>query len=114
MGNQKNEVILFYFIPHVIKVNINGRWLNIFFLFYPKTHKRKRGKKKSCGQKNERFLSYMKQKNLFCLSKVFNCKIEKYGKGKQLAVNVKQAAVLATDRPFLVSCSGPSFMTTYE
>lgn len=40
--------------------------------------------------------------------------MKKYGKRKQLAVNVKHAAVLATDRPFLVSCNGPSFMTKYE
>lgn len=33
---------------------------------------------------------------------------------KQLTVNVKQAAVLATDKPFLVNRSGPSFIIKYE
>jgi hypothetical protein len=33
---------------------------------------------------------------------------------KQLTVKVKHAAVLATDRPFLVNCNGPSFIIKYE
>lgn len=33
---------------------------------------------------------------------------------KELTVKVKQAAVLATDKPFLVKCNGPSFMIEYE
>lgn len=41
------------------------------------------------------------------------CK-EKVRKEKQLTEKVKHAAVLATDKPFLVNCKGPSFMITYE
>lgn len=34
-------------------------------------------------------------------------------KGKNYTVKDKQADVLATDNPFLVNCSGPSFMIVY-
>lgn len=36
------------------------------------------------------------------------------GEEKQLTMKVKHAAVLATDKPFLVNCNGPSFIIKYE
>lgn len=35
-------------------------------------------------------------------------------KERNHTVKDKQADVLATDRPFLVNCSGPSFVIIYE
>lgn len=38
----------------------------------------------------------------------------KQEKNTKLTVNAKHAAVLAADKPFLVSSKGPNLMTMYE